>query len=325
MAKTLSSLNELDVLMDASTNLLSKFLVELGLVIAKERLLARRDRQSEREALANIGDLFRKSQGIADALGRKRFMMETSASRKQEEQDFAEEPASNPHEFNLNLSFQLPFQEALDAIIESRVFNDRQQDEAREDINDVYGDDRPVLNFNGVEAARERTEEKINDIIFQDIASGTPPEVAIGQIEEELQDWSKGKGQVIHRTLTAQAYTAGRWRQIEQPEIKDSIGGVQFIATDDSDVRPSHLALNGLIFSPRNPIWSQISPPVHYNCRCTIRSLSFLQMRRMGRLDESQTNSIFPSGTPIWDDSSQIKLPDPRFASRPDRKVYAMA
>ena len=59
----------------------------------------------------------------------------------------------------------------------------------------------------------------------------------------------------------------------------------------DGRTRPSHAALNGKIWRKDNPVWSVISPPNGFNCRCRTRALTPGQMKREGLL-ESESPAI---------------------------------
>ena len=48
----------------------------------------------------------------------------------------------------------------------------------------------------------------------------------------------------------------------------------RFLAVGDSRTRDTHLDLSGTTAPKNDPIWDQITPPLDYQCRCTIISLS---------------------------------------------------
>ena len=72
------------------------------------------------------------------------------------------------------------------------------------------------------------------------------------------------------RTQTQLAYTAGRLKANEAPEIQDVLWGYEYITVGDDRVRPSHAALDGLRLPKDHPRWKEIMPPCGYNCRCTV-------------------------------------------------------
>ena len=50
----------------------------------------------------------------------------------------------------------------------------------------------------------------------------------------------------------------------------------------DDRTRPSHAALNGLIFRHDDPFWDSHFPPCDFNCRCSVRGLRLRDIERRG-------------------------------------------
>ena len=64
----------------------------------------------------------------------------------------------------------------------------------------------------------------------------------------------------------------GRYRQMmENVEFRPYW---QYIGVMDERIRPSHAAMNGLIFLYDDPFWDHCYPPNGFNCRCIVRALS---------------------------------------------------
>lgn len=63
-----------------------------------------------------------------------------------------------------------------------------------------------------------------------------------------------------------------RWEDIE--ENADIAPFLQYVTAGDSDVRPEHAALDGIIEAADSPFWDQYYPPNDWGCRCSVRSLS---------------------------------------------------
>ncbi|RMD93348.1 MAG: hypothetical protein D6811_05080 [Alphaproteobacteria bacterium] len=96
------------------------------------------------------------------------------------------------------------------------------------------------------------------------------------------QDWSLPQHRIetIYRTNIQTAYMAGHWRNFEMS--KRTRPWLMFDAINDSRVRPNHLALDGVIRHVDDPVWDKISPPLGWNCRCTLRSLTDLAAQKRG-------------------------------------------
>jgi SPP1 gp7 family putative phage head morphogenesis protein len=84
----------------------------------------------------------------------------------------------------------------------------------------------------------------------------------------------------VFRTNVKGAY--GRGRYMEQREMRDVFPYLKYVAVDDSQTRPTHAALNGLIVRAGSPEADRIYPPNGYQCRCAMRGLTAAQAKRMG-------------------------------------------
>lgn len=98
----------------------------------------------------------------------------------------------------------------------------------------------------------------------------------------EAQEWTlpRHRLETIFRTNLQTNYMAGHWRNFEL--ARRSRPWLMFDAINDSRVRPHHLALDGVIRAVDDPVWDRISPPLGFNCRCSLRSLSDRAARRRG-------------------------------------------
>lgn len=76
----------------------------------------------------------------------------------------------------------------------------------------------------------------------------------------------------IYRTNIQTAYNRGRWEQ--QVENKKSQPYLMYDAINDSRVRPSHLAMDGIIRPVGDSFWNSNYPPNGYRCRCRCIALS---------------------------------------------------
>lgn len=86
----------------------------------------------------------------------------------------------------------------------------------------------------------------------------------------------------IFRTNIQTAYQAGHYEAMMQPEVKKARPYWMYDAVGDERTRPSHMAMNGKVFSVDSPVWDTFYPPNGYRCRCTVVSLSKKQIEQMG-------------------------------------------
>ena len=91
--------------------------------------------------------------------------------------------------------------------------------------------------------------------------------------------------ETIYRNAVQTAYMAGHWRRFE--EVKDDFPYLMYDAINDSRVRPSHLAMDGVIRPVDDPIWKRWTPPCGHRCRCSLRSVSAREAQRRGGVTQS--------------------------------------
>lgn len=76
----------------------------------------------------------------------------------------------------------------------------------------------------------------------------------------------------IFRTNLQTAYARGRYEQLI--ENVDDRPWWQYVAVMDLRTRPTHAAMNGLVFRYDDVVWETHLPPLGFNCRCRIRALT---------------------------------------------------
>lgn len=97
---------------------------------------------------------------------------------------------------------------------------------------------------------------------------------------EEVQLGSPRRLALIYNVNTRVAYNVGRYAQLMNST--DTHPFWQYVAVMDSRTRPSHAALNGLVFRYDDPFWKTHYPPNGWNCRCRVRAFSQERMNALG-------------------------------------------
>lgn len=146
----------------------------------------------------------------------------------------------------------------------------------------------------------------------------------IGDILQE-QGWSGNAWRVenLFRTNVQQAYQAGRYAQ-QRAAVKDRPFW-QYDAVGDRRTRPSHAALDGMVYPADHEFWNANYPPNGFRCRCAVRSLSRRQVER-----EGLTVRRDMPGPTVWTDPATgmehfVNMPgaDRGFAVNPGRDWLA--
>lgn len=128
---------------------------------------------------------------------------------------------------------------------------------------------------------------------IQRVADELARHVADGGTLQEFQKWAATQEwglpahrmETIFRNAVQTAYNAGHWRRFE--ETKATRPYLMYDAINDSRVRPSHLALDGVIRPVDDPFWNTHSPPLGHRCRCVLRSISSDQARERGGVTQN--------------------------------------
>ena len=128
---------------------------------------------------------------------------------------------------------------------------------------------------NAIESMGGLLELNIRRAIAESLAAGEHKAGTIAAVRKAFDDSgvTNANPHLIEtqaRTQTQLAYTAGRLKANEAPEIQDVLWGYEYITVGDDRVRPSHAALDGLRLPKDHPRWKEIMPPCGYNCRCTV-------------------------------------------------------
>lgn len=114
----------------------------------------------------------------------------------------------------------------------------------------------------------------------------------------------------IFRTNVQTAYQVGRFRQMTDPAVVEDRPYWMYDAVNDRRTRPSHAALDGMVFPANHSFWDTWYPPNGYRCRCTVRSLSERDLRRRG-LTVQETVPMLQQG------------PDPGFGANPAKAGWS--
>ena len=85
------------------------------------------------------------------------------------------------------------------------------------------------------------------------------------------EDGAKERATLLLRTHTFQAFATSNWLGAQADEDTTHL---QYLATEDDEVRPSHKALNGIVLPKQDPFWHDHYPPWEENCRCRTRSMN---------------------------------------------------
>ena len=128
-------------------------------------------------------------------------------------------------------------------------------------------------------AATTYQTERVQGVIAQAMLEGHDRREAVSRIRED-EGWSHGYAQTVFRTNVMRAYSDGTRRIAQQPELEGLVAAFRFRATLDSNVRINHRNAHGFAARPNDPAWNELTPPLGFNCRCSIRPMMRGEARR---------------------------------------------
>lgn len=114
-------------------------------------------------------------------------------------------------------------------------------------------------------------------------------------VEKHGWDYRGGRNwrtEVIYTTNVRQAYNAGRWKQMTDPEVVRLRPYLQYHHSGSPNPREQHLAWDGLTLEVNDPWWHAHAPQNGYGCKCTITSVSRRDLARMGKPGPDQAPPI---------------------------------
>lgn len=123
----------------------------------------------------------------------------------------------------------------------------------------------------------------------------------------------------VFRTNIQNAYARGKWSH--QQQNKDKRPYLEYMAINDSRVRPSHLALDGVIRHIDDPFWQKWYPTNGYRCRCTTTAITEKQAIRKGITSDDDLPDVQPDTGWAFQPSKYDNHPDVILKSRQEREV----
>jgi len=116
--------------------------------------------------------------------------------------------------------------------------------------------------------------QRVRDLIAE-VPQGTTWDDAKAGIIDDLSPYlgegAERRAELLLRTHGFQAFQASNWRVAQEDEDTTHL---QYLATEDDNVRDSHLALNGLVLPKNDPFWDAHFPPWEWGCRCRVRPMN---------------------------------------------------
>jgi len=127
---------------------------------------------------------------------------------------------------------------------------------------------------------KSKIKKDIRWIVYDGIEAGDSTDAITGNInrlkvEKYIPDYNKAGVktnkaayvQMVTRTAITDAFNQGRGRFFESPNVKPIMRAYEYSAVLDGVTSAICEDLNGAIYGVDDPIWGDITPPNHPNCR----------------------------------------------------------
>ena len=98
----------------------------------------------------------------------------------------------------------------------------------------------------------------------------------------EMGDWTRAYADTVYRSSLGSAFNSGIRLQMQDPDVEDVFVAMEFNATRDSATRTNHAAAHGLIAGTHDQVWQRFTPPLGYQCRCSLSPVSRFELADRG-------------------------------------------
>lgn len=127
---------------------------------------------------------------------------------------------------------------------------------------------------------------EVHQAIDDAIANGTTLDDFKKRVGAKLaEEWGAPNArrvETIFRTNVQSAYNAGRWAEMNRPAVLAVRPFWKYVAILDGRTTATCAPLNGVIAKHDDAFWESHFPPLHFNCRSTVVSLSRGETERAG-------------------------------------------
>ena len=272
--------------------------------------LASRDVTAIVAAQDVAADVFGRIVSVADVLGRRRTALDFRAALGGRGRALGVAIVDIPEIATVP---RIPFIEAVDDIL-ARTPEIAANAEEVAAVYESHG-------FAMARSANRVLTARIQREIGRMVREGVTVPQATG-ILERMGGFTRSYAETVYRTNLNTAYSAGRWKQAADPEVRELMPAAIVSTTNDSDLRrgreedrgENHAAADGFVADTRSPRWDRMSPPYGYMCRCSMRLVSTFELKRRRLIRDGR---VIDSGIP------PAFRPHRNFArGRPDRAIY---
>ena len=219
---------------------------------------------------------------LGDLLGRRRLLLEANSLKTGQDFElmdlhdlqrafmdpklasFALLPGSELVLFATELATAVPKVPFKDAIRDLTRRDPRLASSAAE-VSQIYAEH----GFAAVHASSDVILERVRQQIASVMAGSNVADVIA--VVQALEGWTRNYAGTVVRTNLTTAYAAGRWEQLKDPDVRQTIPALRYVSVQEPwdpktkrGTRPNHRAAHGFVAAPDDPAWKDLAPPLGY-------------------------------------------------------------
>nr|DAG02276.1 MAG TPA: minor capsid component [Myoviridae sp. ctRci5] len=140
--------------------------------------------------------------------------------------------------------------------------------------------------------------EQVKQSLIQALQEGKSFREWQQALTPEMLALPKHYQETVFRTAVLSSYNGAKWTHFRAHAERRPV--LRYIAINDSRTRPAHRALHGLMMPVEDARWANLAPPLGFNCRCSLVSLSDKQAKALGYTGT-------PQELPTWEDDHGVQ------------------
>lgn len=140
--------------------------------------------------------------------------------------------------------------------------------------------------------------EQVKQSLIQALQEGKSFREWQQALTPEMLALPKHYQETVFRTAVLSSYNGAKWTHFRAHAERRPV--LRYIAINDQRTRPAHHALHGLMMPVGDARWANLAPPLGFNCRCSLVSLSDKQAKALGYTGA-------PQELPTWEDDHGVQ------------------
>ncbi len=125
--------------------------------------------------------------------------------------------------------------------------------------------------------------EAVRDLAAESLQSGLTPSQFSSLARDMLRQFQARPGRLgtVWNNTVSNSLRAGRYQELQRPEIRRVLSHWLFDSYNDADTRDNHLAMDGGIAPLEWSGWARYGDPLGHNCRCARSAILAVRAQRM--------------------------------------------